>query len=335
MRIAFFGTPQFAADILSGILQFPDIETVLVVSQPDMPVGRKQELLPTPVKQVALENGIEVLQPESLKKTTSSLYPTFSQGEKGQAQSFSQILENLNLDFIVVVAYGKIIPKYILDIPKYGCINIHGSILPKYRGASPVQECLKNGDTQTWLTTMYMSERMDEGGILQIAKIDIDIVDKAPDIFQKFVHIGPELLQVTLQKIKSWQLQGTPQNHSQASYCSKIEKEDGKIDFHTQNASEIYNLFRAYTPWPGIYTLYEGKRLVLDDCMVDPLEFSLDDVEIWTFVHWWAGKNKKYGIICKDGTLLDVRQVKPEGKKSMDILSFVNGNKGVLEYIFE
>ena len=116
-RIAFFGTPQFAADILSGILHFSDIETVLVVSQPDMPVGRKQELLPTPVKQIALENGITVLQPESLKRDRSL--------ETG--------LKSLHLDFIVVVAYGKIIPKYILDIPKYGCVNIHGSILPKYR----------------------------------------------------------------------------------------------------------------------------------------------------------------------------------------------------------
>lgn len=161
MKIAFFGTPQFAADILSGILHSlspsdssplfkgEQIEVVLVVSQPDMPVGRKQELLPTPVKQIALENGITVLQPESLKKTTFSLYPTFPQGEKEQTANFSQVLENLDLDFIVVVAYGKIIPKHILDIPKYGCVNIHGSILPKYRGASPVQECLKNSDTQT------------------------------------------------------------------------------------------------------------------------------------------------------------------------------------------
>ena len=111
---------------------------------------------------------------------------------------------------------------------------------------------------------MYMSEGMDEGDILQIAKIDIDIVDKSPDIFQRFVHIGPKLLYDTLQKIKFGALQGTPQNHNEASYCTKIEKEDGKINFQKQTASHIYNLFRAYTPWPGIYTFYDGKRLVIE-----------------------------------------------------------------------
>jgi methionyl-tRNA formyltransferase len=127
------------------------------------------------------------LQPETLKKN----------------YSLENHLHSLKLDFIVVVAYGKIIPKSILNIPKYGCINIHGSILPKYRGASPVQECLKNGDTKTGLTTMYMSERMDEGNILQIQEIKIDIIDKTPDIFRKFVNIGPNLLYSTLQKIIS------------------------------------------------------------------------------------------------------------------------------------
>ena len=277
-----------------------------------MPVGRKQQLLPTPVKQVALENTIEVLQPKFLKKSLQSPYPTFPQGEKEQAANFSQTLENLHLDFIVVVAYGKIIPKY--------------------RGASPVQECLKNGDTETWLTTMYMSERMDEGNILQIAKIDIDIVDKSPDIFQKFVDIGPELLRDTLQKIQSWELQGTPQNYSEASYCSKIEKEDGKISFQTQTASQIYNLFRAYTPWPGIYTLYEGKRLVMEEIQWWSFDWKQDDIEAWKFLKLW--KNC-YGILCSDWNILEIKQVKPEGKKSMDITSFVNGNKAVLEYIFE
>lgn len=319
MKIAFFWTPVFAADILSGILAFSEIEVFLVVSQPDMPVGRKQELFKTPVKQVALEKGIPVLQPESLKSDLA----------------LKTGLRSLNLDFIVVVAYGKIIPKYILDIPKYGCINIHGSILPKYRWASPVQECLKNGDTETWLTTMYMSKAMDEGDILKIAKFQVDKDDNTEDIFQKFVHIGPDLLRKTLQNIISGELHWTPQDHSQATYCSKISKEQGEIFFQKQTAQEIYNLFRAYTPWPGIYTYFEGKRFVIEKCC-----FS----DIWDFEknYWWALliwncikiNKQNYWIICADNRFLVITQVKLEGKNSMDMQSFVNGNKRVLDTLF-
>jgi len=190
MKIAFFGTPDFAWKILSWILEYSEIECVLVVSQPDKSVGRKRELSPTPVKQVAIDSGIEVIQPEKLGPSLNSL-------PKGEMWS-QDVLQNLDLDFIVVVAYGKIIPQAILDIPKYGCINIHGSILPKYRWASPVQSAIKDGLSETWLTTMFMSAGMDEGDILKIAKVEIDKVDTSEDIFKKFVHIGPELLVNTL-----------------------------------------------------------------------------------------------------------------------------------------
>ncbi len=163
MKIAFFGTPDFAANLLAEILEYEDIDCQLVVSQPDKATGRKKELMPTPVKRVALERGIEVLQPDkikpSLQTSPEALTPTlglpqrmrgYSQREREQtANSFIEVLKNLDLDFIVVVAYGKIIPQAILDIPKYGCINIHGSILPKYRGASPVQAALKAGESET------------------------------------------------------------------------------------------------------------------------------------------------------------------------------------------
>jgi len=218
MKIAFFGTPQFAAEILRGILESPHpqplyprvlslqlpaeftlsqgargVEVVLVVSQPDKPIGRRQELQVTPVKQVALEYDIPLLQPEKLSPSLKSL-------PKGETK-LQEILKSLHLDFIVVVAYGKIIPKEILTIPKYGCINIHGSILPKYRGASPVQSAIKNGESETGLTIMYMDEKMDEGDILQIQKISIDSDDTSPDIFEKFVEIGPKVLVDTLEKV--------------------------------------------------------------------------------------------------------------------------------------
>jgi len=313
MKIAFFGTPEFAWEILSWILEYPEIDCRLVVSQPDKPVGRKREFLATPVKQVALDARIEVMQPEKIKKNTD----------------FHEYLTSLNLDFIVVVAYGKIIPQAILDIPKYWCINIHGSILPKYRWASPVQAAVKDGLSETWLTTMYMSRGMDEWDILKVGKVAIDKVDTSEDVFKKFIQIWPKLLVQTLREIISWDLQWTPQDESQATYCSKISREDGEVFFEKQSSQEIYNTYRAYTPWPGIYTWYEGKRLVLEG-------ISLHDEAMWEtpweIVKLW--KNT-YGIVCCDKKILEITRVKLEGKKSMDTVSFVNGNWEVLWYWFQ
>jgi len=352
MKIAFFGTPEFAWNILSWILhplsptgsspwsKGEQIEVVLVVSQPDRQVGRKKELSPTPVKQVALDSKIEILQPEKIRKNNE----------------FHEYLRSLDLDFIVVVAYGKIIPQAILDIPKYGCINIHGSILPKYRGASPVQAAIKAWESETWLTTMYMSAGMDEWDILKVGKVDIDNVDRSPDVFKKFVQIWPKLLIDTLKEIISWDLVWTPQDDSKATYCGKILREDGEVFFTEQSAGEIYNTYRAYTPWPWIYTWYEWKRLVLEEVCLhetplpNPLlkgegtDKSTTDVASsllagenwercpWTFIK--LSKNR-YGIICADQKILDIQRVKLEGKKSMDVVSFVNGNREVVWYEFQ
>jgi len=304
MKIGFFGTPQFAADILLGVLQSFPIEVSIVVSQPDRPVWRKQELIVTPVKQVALDNNIPVLQPLRLKDN----------------RDFQQELIKRELDFIVVVAYGKIIPQSILDIPKYGCVNIHGSILPLYRGASPVQSAIKDGQKRTWLTTMYMNQKMDEGDILKIQEAVIDPEDTSIEVFQKFVQIGPKLLEETLTGIVQWNIQPVLQDHEKATYCHMISKTDGLVDFQTQTSQEIYNRFRAYQPWPGIYMMFNDKRLVLekvtlwDDSWDDPGSFLQADT-------------KNYGIVCADKKILLLHQVKPEWKKSMDIMSFVNGLK--------
>lgn len=311
MKIAFFGTPEFAWKILSWILEYCEIECPLVVSQPDKAVWRKREFLPTPVKQIALDAEIEVIQPERIKKNTQ----------------FHEYLRDLDLDFIIVVAYGKIIPQAILDIPKHGCINIHGSILPKYRGASPVQAAIKSWDTETWLTTMYMSAGMDEWDILKIGKVEIDNVDTSEDIFKKFVQIWPELLLQTLKEIISGNLEWIPQNHDEASHCGKISREDGEVFFSTQSTVEIYNTFRAYTPWPGIYTWYDGKRLVLEQVTHFISEDKILSETPWEFVKLW--KNR-YGIICTDRCILEITRVKLEGKKSMDAMSFVNGNREVV-----
>ncbi len=327
MKIAFFWTWEFSKNILSWILDKKEVEVSLVVSQPDKPFGRKQELIPTPVKSLALDNWLEVLQPEKLKPSPLAPLP---EGEGNLAKK----LKSLNLDFIVVVAYGKIIPVEILSIPKYWCINIHWSILPNYRWASPIQESLKNWDKKTGLTIMYMSEWMDEWDILSIKEIEIDILDKTPDIFKKFENIWVDLLLNTLNWIIDGKNKWIKQDDSKSTYCKKIEKEDWKIDFENESVLDIYNKFRAYFPWPGIYTYYKWKKFDITDCFFEKNDLTFDDDfrlgDVVEFENEWK---KEIWILCKWWILI-LYKVKLEWKKEMSIKDFVNGNKDFLEYNF-
>lgn len=311
MKIVFFWTGEFSAAILKWLLEYSDVEVALVVSQNDKPVGRKMEILPTPVKQVALAHGLPLEQPEKLRGNTE----------------FLQTLQWVQADFFVVVAYGKILPQSVLDLPKYYPLNIHGSILPKYRGASPIQESLKNGDETTWLTIMQMSLWMDEWATFKIEEIKVDIVDKTPNIFEKFAWVWPKLIYEVMQQIVDTGLTPTAQDSTKATYCTKIEKEDGRVSFHTQTAKEIYNRFRAYTPWPWIYTYFEGKKFQIEDCFFDQ---SLS-APVWSVI---CLPEKKYAIWTTSWVLI-LYAVKLEWKKSMDINSFINGNKNFLQYNFE
>jgi len=223
MKIAFFGTGKFSKNILSDILKYKDIDVTVVVSQPDKPVWRKRTLEKTPVKVLALDNNIEILQPNKLKWNT---------------EFFDKLK---NLDFIIVVAYWKIVPNEVLNAPKYGCINMHWSILPYYRWASPIQEAIKSWDTKTWLTIMYMSEWMDEWDILNIKEVDITKDNKTEDVFEKFENIWPALLYKTLNDILNWKLKWIKQINDNATYCSKINKEDWEIKFKNMSSQEIYN----------------------------------------------------------------------------------------------
>lgn len=318
MKIAFFWTGEFSRAILEGILDYTDVDIELIVSQPDKPVWRKKEIFPTPVKSLALEKDIEVSQPEKLRNNTE----------------FFDKLKALDLDFIVVVAYGKIVPKEVLLAPKHWCINLHGSILPAYRWASPIQESIKNGDTKTGLTVMYMSEWMDEWDILSIWEVDIDITDKTPNIFAKFVEIWPDLLVKTLKWVLDWTIKWVSQDDSKATYCSKIEKQDWEISFKKQTAKEIYDRFKAYYPWPGIYSYYKGKKFAIEDCFFDETDLSDDDeIKAGDVVEIEESWNKQIGVVCKTWILI-LKQVKLEWKKTMDILSFVNWNKEFLDYSF-
>ena len=322
MKIAFFWTPAFAANILEWIVCFSQIDCTLVVSQADKKVWRNRYLEKTAVKCMAENHDIVIVQPDKIKKN----------------KDFHDMLRERDLDFIVVVAYGKMIPQDILDIPKYGCINLHGSILPRYRWASPVQAAIKSWDTETWLTTMYMSSAMDEWDILKTVKVPIRATDTPEDIFREFVEHWPQLLYNTLQGVASGNLQGIPQDSEKATYCSQISREDGEVFFTRQSSRDIYNTLRAYTPWPWIYTSYQGKRLILEKCcVVERIDLRTDQWDIEGGL--CVGKcikiaKNRYGIMCLDGSVLELLQVKLEGKKSLDIQSFVNGNREVEGYIF-
>jgi len=317
MKIAFFGTWDFSKNILEWILQNKTVEVALVVSQPDKPIGRKKIITPTAVKILAEENNIPVLQPDKLKNNTD----------------FFNVLQQWEFDFLVVVAYGKIVPIEVLNAPKTACINIHWSILPAYRWASPIQEAVKNWDSKTWLTIMYMSEWMDEWDILKIEEVNIKRDDTTLDIFNKFQDIWAEVLIQTLEWVLSWKIQWKKQDDSKASYCSKIEKEDGNIDF-SKNAQEIYNLHKAYKAWPGIFTNYNGKKFSIEKCDFIDCEILEEWVfEIWDVVEYSNHWIDSIWIACGSWILL-LEQIKLEWKKSMDINSFINGNKDFLDYNF-
>ena len=314
IKIIFFGTHEFSASILSSLLNNfkKNIEVKLIVSQPDKIVWRKKILEKTPVKILAQKNNINYQQPNILKKNLS----------------FFNILHSIKPDFIVVVAYWKIVPKEVLEVPKYFCINIHWSILPKYRWASPIQEAIKNWDKKTGITIMCMSEGMDEWNILKTKEVEIWKHHNTKNIFKKFENIWPQLLANTLQWILNWTIRWIKQDKQKASYCSKIKKEDWEINFQKESGIKIYNKFRAYHSWPWIFSYYDWKKINFEE--VELKEY------IWYKNIWEIEKiqKNKLWIICKNKKLLLLKQVKLEWKKSMDILSFINWNKKFLDYKF-
>jgi methionyl-tRNA formyltransferase len=317
MKIAYFWTWEFSRNILSWLYKMKDIEIKLLVSQPNKIQWRKQVIKNTNIAEFALEKKLPILQPETLKNNSD----------------FLTKLKSFDLDFIVVVAYWKIIPLEILQIPKYKSINLHWSILPKYRWASPVQESIKNGDTTTWLTTMFMSEWMDEWDILETKSINIWENNTSADIFKKFETFWSILLYSTLNWIINWILKPIAQNNKKASYCSKISKTDWEIFFQKENINQIYNKYRAYYTWPQIYSFYNWKKIIFEKVELknDIDNLKLDKKNIWKV---FKLDKKNIWIQCVWNNILFLKQVKLEWKKSMDILSFVNWNNNFLKHNF-
>lgn len=242
MKIVFMGTPDFAVPSLD-ILVKNGYEVASVVTQPDKPKGRGNKLTPPPVKEYALNNNIPVLQPEKVKTGT-----------------FAQQLREIAPDLLVTVAYGRILPQEVLDIPPYGCVNVHGSLLPKYRGAAPIQWSVINGDSITGITTMYTDIGMDTGDMLLKREVEIGINETAGELHDKLSIIGAEVLLETLKELEKGTLVRIPQPADEATYVTMISKETGRIDW-SKTMEQIHNLVRGTDPWPGAYTFYKGERM--------------------------------------------------------------------------
>ncbi|MBR5535925.1 MAG: methionyl-tRNA formyltransferase [Clostridia bacterium] len=299
MKILFMGTPDFAAVTLKTLCE-RGYDVGGVVSQPDKPKGRGMNIEPTPVKKVAMEYNIPTFQPDSLKN--------------GELQPF---LEEVNPDLIIVVAYGKILPEYVLNYPKYGCINGHASILPEYRGAAPIQRCIIDGKTQTGVTAMYMEKGLDTGNIILVDKIKIEDDDTAETLHDKLAAVGAEVLIKTVERFKKGDFSSIKQDDEKATYAHMLTKAEGEINWE-KDSCEVYNLIRGMDSWPMAYTYYMGKRFVPYECKKVDAKGKCGEIVS-------VGKD---GIIvaCKTGGIM-ISAVKFDGKKKMSVKDYLVGNK--------
>ena len=299
IRVLFMGTPDFAVGCLEMLLDREDIEVVGVVTQPDRQSGRGYKLLPPPVKVLAEERGVEVFQPLTVKD-----------------EAFENYIKEKNPDLIIVIAYGRIIPKFVLEYPKYGCINVHGSILPKYRGAAPIQWAVLNGEKETGVTTMMMDEGLDTGDMLVVKKLPVGEFDTSGTMFDKLAELSKEALSETIELIKEGKLVRTPQNHSEMTYAPMISKEMSYIDFN-KTAKEVCCHIKGMNPMPGAKVIIDGKIVkILMAKVAEKTTKKPGTVE--------ECKNRLL-ISCADNNI-EVLKIQPEGKKQMDIEAFLKGN---------
>lgn len=292
------GTPDFAATALQALIDSPH-NVVAVYSQPPRPKGRGQQVQKSPVHELADEHGIPVRTPANFKN-------------EADVKQF----QDLNLDVAVVAAYGLILPKAILDAPRHGCINIHGSLLPRWRGAAPIQHAIWAGDDKTGITIMQMNEGLDTGPMIMAEATPITMKTTAQTLHDELADMGARLILKTLDILaKDNKICASPQNDDASSYASMLKKDDGKIDF-TQGAEEIDRQIRALNPWPGTFCTVDGKRLKIHTASVSSEKTQSQPGTIL---------DKSANIACGDGTVLRLEIVQPENKKPMDIASAFNG----------
>lgn len=294
------GTPEFAVPCLKALIDNGH-DVCGVLTQPDKPQGRGHKLTPPPIKVLAEENNIEVFQPETLKNS-----------------EFREPLESLAPEMIVVVAYGKILPEYILNFPKHGCINIHASLLPKYRGAGPIQWSVVNCEKKTGITSMLMEKGLDTGDMLLKAETDIGEYETAGELHDRLMLMGAEILLETVKKAENGELNPIPQNDEESTYAPMISKETARIDW-SRSAKEVMGLVLGMNPWPIAHTLYKGESLKIYKAQISGkgkgkrgqiVNVSVDGIE----------------VVCGDGFKILATEVQFAGSKRMPVRDYLNGH---------
>lgn len=300
MKILFMGTPEFALEILKSLWNAGE-NIIGVVTQPDKPKGRGYKMIPPPVKAFAEEKGISVFQPVTMKD-----------------EAFKEELCRLDPDMIIVVAYGKILPSYILNYPKYGCINAHGSILPRYRGAAPIQRAIMEGEKVTGVTSMYMDEGVDTGDMIVVEKVEITKNDNFETLHDKLAAAGSKAILATVEMAKHGEIKRVKQDNSLATHAAKILKEDRVIDF-SKSAEKVHNQIRGLSPFPKAFTeTADGKILQITASEIASGKGKAGEVI--------SASKDGFTVACGEGAVL-ITEVVPEGKGKMKAGDFVNGRK--------
>ena len=305
MKVVFMGTPDFSVGTLKAIVEAGH-EVAAVVTQPDKPKGRGGAMSFSDVKQAAIELGLLVLQPK-----------------RARNEEFVNELRKINPDVIVVVAFGQILSKQILDMPKYGCVNVHASLLPKYRGASPIQWAVIDGCEYSGVTTMMMNEGIDTGDILLVEKVKLDSKETGGSLFDKLSGVGADLLVKTLDELEKGTVKPVKQNETEATHVKMLDKSFGNIDF-SMEAARIERLIRGLNPWPSAFTHFNGKLLKIWDADVcdDVVCESCESVVNGMITHV---NNNSFIVKCGDNSL-KINELQLEGKKRMKTQDFLRGN---------
>ncbi|MGJ5672580.1 MAG: methionyl-tRNA formyltransferase [Nostochopsis sp.] len=331
MKVVFFGTPQFAVPALEKLLNHPDFEVLAVVTQPDKRRGRGNQLIPSPVKTVATTHSLQVWQPQRVKK---------------DAETLTQLTE-IGADVFVVIAYGQILSQEILDMPKLGCMNVHGSILPKYRGAAPIQWCLYHGEKETGITTMLMDAGMDTGAMLLKATTPINLLDNTQDLAEKLATTGADLLLETLLGLKGGEIEPIPQDNSEATYAPLIKKEDYQLDW-SKSAIQLHNQIRGF--YPNCITSFRNQPIkITATAPLDSTHWQELPLELQEYLQKESNSltvsgnpgevvsiAKGIGAIAQTGDgLLVLREVQLAGKRPQSGWDFVNGMRLTVGEVFE
>ena len=306
MRIVFMGTPDFSVPALKAIVEAGH-QVTAVVTQPDKPKGRGGAMSMSPVKEAALKHNLTVLQPQ-----------------RAREEAFIEELRGYEADVIVVVAFGQLLPAEIIHMPKYGCINVHASLLPKYRGASPIQWAVIDGCEYSGVTTMKMDEGLDTGDILMVEKVKLDAKETGGSLFDRLSDVGAHLLVKTLEGLEAGNITPVKQDDSESTYVKMLHKSFGKMDFN-KSAAELERLIRGLNPWPSAFTYIDGKMLKIWDADVADNISEVQTEEVKPGQVVTVGKNT-FTIACGQGYLV-VNEVQLEGKKRMDSGSFLRGNQ--------